>query len=56
MRWQEPASAGPSTHRALTIQIPADLGPGGYTLELTAEAPGEAPQVAERAVEVGSER
>jgi hypothetical protein len=52
MRWQEPAAAGPATPRALTVQIPADLGAGSYTLELTAEAPGQAPQVAEREVEV----
>jgi hypothetical protein len=52
MRWQEPTAPGPSTPRALSVRIPADLDPGSYTLELTAEAPGQAPQVAEREVEV----
>jgi hypothetical protein len=52
MRWQEPAAPGPATPRALSIQIPADLDPGSYTLELTVEAPGQTPQVAAREVEV----
>jgi hypothetical protein len=52
MRWQEPLATGPATPRALSIRIPADLPPGSYTLELTAEALGQAPQVVERAVEV----
>ena len=52
MRWQEPAAPGPSTPRALSIQIPTVLAPGSYTLELTVEAPGQPPQVAEREVRV----
>jgi hypothetical protein len=52
MKWQEPVSAGPSTPRSLAIRIPPDLAPGSYTLELTAETLGQAPQVAVREVEV----
>jgi hypothetical protein len=50
--WGEEAGAAETVRRSLAIQIPEDLSPGEYTLELTVAAPGREPLVSRRTLQV----
>ena len=52
MRWDEEAGGGPVVGRALAVALPADLRPGEWTLEVTVEADGRAPETARRVITV----
>jgi hypothetical protein len=53
MQWKEPPAADGLAPRAIILEVPAELRPGTYTLELTVEAPGREPRVATRTMHVG---
>jgi hypothetical protein len=55
MQWKEPPAADGLAARAIILEVPEELRPGTYTLELTVAAPGREPQVATRAMRVGEE-
>lgn len=52
VRWRERRDATGALPRALTIEIPADLRAGDYTVELKADLPGRDGLVARRAIRV----
>lgn len=52
VRWSERSGATGALSRALALQIPPDLRPGEYTLELTASLPGRESLTVRRAVRV----
>jgi hypothetical protein len=50
--WGEEAGAAETVRRSLAIQIPDDLSPGEYSLELSVAAPGREPLVSRRTLQV----
>ncbi|HET7322371.1 MAG TPA: hypothetical protein VFI96_07760, partial [Longimicrobiaceae bacterium] len=52
LKWQEPTGGGSYLPRSLFIEIPSDLDPGTYDVEISAELIGHEPLVATRQIEV----
>lgn len=50
--WGETADADATVRRSLALEIPADLRPDDYALELTISAAGREPVVAQRTLQV----
>jgi hypothetical protein len=52
VKWKEPAAPGSYLPRALLIQVPGEMAPGDYRLELTVEPAGHAELTTARDVRV----
>lgn len=50
--WGEAAASRPVLQRSLALEVPADLRPGSYSLELTVSSPGRGPLVSRRTLRV----